>query len=295
MRRVEGGDFSESWRILLTLLAFLVGLAGVVILPQPWAELSVLTVGVAGAALIERARQWFERRRRFQQVVDLFGREGLERPVAIVYPEFVLSPEAKGALTDIHAQAVYGKSDPDPLQQTYRIDLDVAVAANDVEAMIFANQMVGTLGQCESRIVADSNIREYLNHPSIIIGLSSNRATHVYLATTEDPLFRIVEDGSGSEFLQAVPNESFPLKEGYEYGVVVRDWRDKGCSHSWMIVAGAGATATPGAAWYAFHHWQELIQRAAGDAFVAVVRVIVGQPRSAQLVHFATRGNTFDG
>ena len=221
---------------------------------------------------------------RCRRVRALLGSRALEKQVCLVYPVFSLSPEAHVRLDGLNRQLVYAKPTAEG-EDTYRVDLPEAAAVNDIEAMLYATQLVESLPQTSTRVIRDTHARDWLNHPMIIIGLSSNCCTHMYLKSRPAPVFRIQPDGSGSEYLVTGDGTEFPLSDHHEFGIISRDWGDDYRCNAWIVLAGAGPSATPGAAHFFFHNWEKLLKQAGARPFAAVVRVLRNQPKTAQLVH----------
>src|SRR5579864_5579586 len=155
--------------------------------------------GVASSFMFSLVTYYFDvfvqfmDRRRFQQ---FFGRMAVSNKLYLVYPTFVLSSEAADALKPLHTQFIFQKSSP-KFSRTYRVDVPHAVAENDLRSLIYLVRLFK-----KSPLIRDDSEAVVNPRDSFIsIGFSSNECTHMYLQHCEKPMFTIVPDAKGSEYL----------------------------------------------------------------------------------------------
>jgi hypothetical protein len=125
-------------------------------------------------------------------------------------------------------------------------------------------------------MVADSKFIEDCDRSFVGFGLSSNDCTHLYLHESRNPLFEIVEDGQGPEFIRLRNGNEYRSSERRQYGAIVRHIPDavNAAGRRWVLVTGLGAMAETGAGWYLSQHWRTLAKRIPSKQdFIAVVSV----------------------
>lgn len=209
--------------------------------------------------------------------VRFFGSELAQIETTMVYPDFVLHKDVQQALAEHNQQLLFQR----PTSQftgltVHRIDMPKLVAANDIQALLYVSNIFDSTTDCPNVMVADGAILQDCDRSFISFGLSSNDCTHLYIHESRDPLFAIVEDGQGSEYLRLRNGKEYRSTGLRQYGVILRHAPnpEEHPGRRWMLVAGLGPVATPGAGWYLSHHWRALArQMPASRDFVAVISV----------------------
>ncbi|GGJ90408.1 hypothetical protein GCM10010123_20320 [Pilimelia anulata] len=226
---------------------------------------------------------------------EFVGREIAQKSVTLVYPVFRLSSEARAAIAGLNQQLLYEKEES-PFTRMHRIDVPVAAAVNDMRALVYATELFQRHPRVSWTLQTDTDAVRDPARSIISFGLSSNDCTHMYLETVERPLFRIVPDGRGSEYLVLADGFECRSTPDAQYGIVLRarpfpDLPDR----VWFVCAGLGPLGTPGAAWYLSTSWRDLHREAGTADFVAVVKVRTYSERSAQLEHLLLDGRNGRG
>jgi len=148
------------------------------------AGLAVATVGISGltSSLTPRNR---ERNARL-----FFGDLVTSENEALVYPDFILSNEARERISDLSETSVYEKRSSHFAGSRF-IDVPHIVASNDLIAMTNIATELGRYGQFYQEAVSDGRISDNHQRSFISFGLTSNAATQIYLGTDREPLFDI--------------------------------------------------------------------------------------------------------
>jgi hypothetical protein len=222
--------------------------------------------------------------------VDFVGDEIASQGVTLAYPTFALGDAALGALTTagLRRQEYYAKRDS-PFAVAHRIDVPVAVAENDLRALVYVLSTLQRHAPIEFDIASDATVVQACDRAFISFGLSSNDCTHMYMQSTERPLFTLQDDSTGSqylEFLRLADGREFRSTDSTNIGIVARVQPDR--THpgrQWFFCAGLGPRGTAGAAWFFANHWQVLNERARGGDFVAVLAVQSYSDQTAHLDH----------
>lgn len=214
-------------------------------------------------------------RRHFRR---FFGKDAIKNQLYIVYPAFMLSDEARITLKDHNQQLIYQKFNP-KFSRTYRIDVPHVVADNDLCALAYLVGLFGDTCKNAPPIRVDSDAVVHSNDSFISLGLSSSECTHMYLQHCSEPMFAIVPDDKGSEYLTYadVTNKQKELKSTSSifYGVILKYHPDpeEESDRVWFLCAGLGPNGTSGAAWYLANKWRQLYRKVGTSDFVAFVRV----------------------
>ncbi len=221
---------------------------------------------------------------------EFVGPEIARYGAALVYPTFRLTDEVRTAVAGLNEQLLYEK-EQSPFTRMHRIDVPVAAAVNDMRALVYAVDLFQVHLRVSWTLQTDTDAVRDPARSIISFGLSSNDCTHMYLETADSPLFAIVPDGLGSEFLRLADGSEYRSTAGEQFGIVVRarpfpDMPDR----VWFLVSGLGPLGTPGAAWYLAMNWCELHRRAGAADFAAVVKVRRYSEKSAQLQHLYVAG-----
>jgi hypothetical protein len=206
-----------------------------------------------------------------------FGAELVHKETTFVYPNFVLHDDVRLILSSYNQQLIFQR----PLSRftaltVHRIDVPSLVAVNDIQALLYVSSIFDSNMDSPNVMVVDSKILEDCDRSFISFGLSSNDCTHLYLHESSAPLFQVIEDGAGSEYIKLRSGQEYRSTDRRQYGVIVRHAPDlhEAPQRRWMLVAGLGPVGTTGAGWFLARHWQALSKRVPPECdFVAVISV----------------------
>lgn len=213
---------------------------------------------------------------------SMFGKEAAENQAFLVFPDFVLSAEAKACLASTNPQSIYQKGEK-VFSSDYRVDISRVIADNDLQALVYVAGLFGKVIHQTPALKVDSQMVRQCDASFVSFGLSSNECTHMYQKHAHaKALFEIVPDGKGSEFLR-VGGEDFITTPGdLHYGVIVRYHPDP--EHEpdrvWILCGGLGERGTTGAAWFLSNRWRYLLRQVGNRDFVALIEV---QPNTDRL------------
>ncbi|ROP41885.1 hypothetical protein [Saccharothrix texasensis] len=223
---------------------------------------------------------------------EFVGAEIAEKGAALVYPVFRLSGETRQALAglNLNQQLLYQKEESQ-FTRMHRIDVPAVCAVNDMRALVYAAELFQTHLRVSWTLEADVDAVRNPARSLISFGLSSNDVTHMYLETVDRPLFQVLPDGQGSEYLRLSDETEFKSTPDAQYGIIVRarpfpDAPDR----VWFLCSGLGPMGTPGAAWYLATNWRDLHDQAGAADFVAAVKVRRYSEKSAVLQHLHRAG-----
>lgn len=204
-----------------------------------------------------------------------FGVELVSEQTTLVYPDFVMHDDVRTTLASHNQQMLFQRPNSRFRDLTvHRIDIPRTVAANDMQALLYVAQVFESTTRCPNVIIVDSVIIDDCARSFISFGLSSNDCTHLYINEHSRPLFSIVEDDVGSEFIRLRNGNEYRSDTRRQYGLVVRyaPNPDEYPDRRWLLVAGMGPVGTTAAGWYLSRHWQALSSRVPRRGnFIAVV------------------------
>lgn len=216
-----------------------------------------------------------------------FGRELTRHRTVFVYPDFVMHDAVRETLKGHNQQMLYQRpSSRFPNRTIHRIDIPRAVAANDIEALLHVADVFESTTACPNVMLVDREVADRCDCSFVSFGLSSNDCTHLYTNEHAEPLFTIVEDGAGSEFITLRNGHDYQSTGIRQFGIIVRYSPSPGeyPERRWFLCAGVGPVATPGAAWYLSRHWRLLRRKVADNKnFIAVISVGPYTDRSPHL------------
>jgi hypothetical protein len=255
------------------------------IVPTPWRE---ILVAVASSFIFLTSLlllQTFHRRYLDTVSNAFFGREMIEKGTVFVFPEFVLAPEVLDSLSAHNPQRLFAKSKKQFVNTVHRVDVPRAVAANDMEALVYLAGLFEANHGRRLELRADATAVHQCDCSFISVGLSSNDCTHLYLSTAEEPLFEIVSDPQDSEFVRLPDGSEFKSNPNRQMGLILRHSPEPGDKpdRRWFLVAGVGPVGTIGAAWYLSEKWRHLHREVGDRDFVAVISVPSATERSVKL------------
>ncbi|MCT9929134.1 hypothetical protein N5079_02745 [Planotetraspora sp. A-T 1434] len=207
--------------------------------------------------------------------IKFFGHELAREQTTLVYPDFVMHEDVRVTLKTHNQQMLFQRPNSRFQDLTiHRIDIPRTVAANDVQAMLYVADAFESTLSCPNVMVVDSAIIDACNRSFISFGLSSNDCTHLYVHEDPRPLFEIVDDESGSEFIRLRTGKEYASTAKRQYGIILRysPSPEEHRERRWIIVAGLGPVGTTAAGWYLSRHWRSLAAKIPRSSnFVAVV------------------------
>jgi hypothetical protein len=163
---------------------------------------------------------------------------------------------------------------------THRVDLPRVLASNDMRALLEVSDIFGG-NLSKTCMVVDRNILDSSDRSFMSFGLSSNDCTHLYLDIDPSPLFEIVENDEGSEYIRiACDGREFRSSTDIQYGIILRYAPDLETlpQRRWFLIAGLGPLGTTAAAKYLSKRWEFLSQSVGSGRsdFLAVVSTCAG-------------------
>jgi hypothetical protein len=207
--------------------------------------------------------------------LNFFAGELIREQTTMVYPDFVMHDDVKATLASHNQQMLFQRPSSRFHEfTTHRIDIPRTVAANDIQALLYVASAFESTVRSPNVIVVDSAIIDDCNRSFISFGLSSNDCTHLYINEAPRPLFEIVEDGEGSEFVRLRNGKEYRSDARRQYGLILRHAPDlqENPQRRWLFVAGLGPVGTTAAGWYLSRHWQSLARRVERQQnFIAMV------------------------
>jgi hypothetical protein len=253
----------------------------------------VILLGVG--VLLVKTQQELRRAR----LAALFGREAVFDKVVLVYPVFQLAQDVEDRIGDIHPEMRYDK--PASTYGHSRTDVRETVAGNDIRALLYLVALFESHGARRVEWAADVQFVPHRAEQAFIsFGLSSNECTHHYVAHARNhgvtPLV-ITEDNQKQEYITTPDGCKFGSEPGhYHHGVIVRyrpgettEASTKGWDRYWFLLAGVGAPATPGAAYWLSRNWTTLLHLASkrkADNFMAITKTDAHAENNTSLVYF---------
>ena len=204
-----------------------------------------------------------------------FGQELVHDETTLVYPDFVMHDAVRATLAEHNQQMLYQRPESRfPNLTIHRIDIPRAVAANDIEALLHVADIFDSTPTCPNVMMVDRKVVDECDRSFMSFGLSSNDCTHLYIHEHSKPLFTIVDDDKGSEFLRLRNGNDYHSTSDRQYGIILRyaPSPDEYPERRWFLCAGLGPVATPAAAWYLSRHWRSLGKRVPSERnFIAII------------------------
>ncbi len=217
----------------------------------------------------------------------------VDRGAIFVFPDFELAPEVTEAIGHLNPQRLYTKAKRQFADTVHRVDLPRAVAANDMEALVYLAGLFEASRGLGFELRSDEHAVHQCDCSFISVGLSSNDCTHLYLSAAERPLFEIVPDEFDSEFVRLSDGTEFKSGPQRQVGLILRYTPEPGDSPArrWFLVAGVGPIGTIGAARYLSQCWRHLHREVGQEDFVAVISVLSATERSVRLEKIYTHAS----
>ncbi|MEV0027897.1 hypothetical protein [Nocardia sp. NPDC050793] len=227
-----------------------------------------------------------------QCLAAFFGSEMIDRGATLVVPTFELATRSVEVLeaAGIPRQHIFSKR-ASVFNAQHRIDVPTALAENDVRGMLYVMSMMQRHDGMTVEIQSDREVVLACDRPYISFGLSSNDCTHMYLESTNTPLFTIQDTapshGPYLEHLVLADGHRYSSDDSRNIGIIarVRPSADLHPDRYWILCAGLGSRGTTGASWYLAKHWRTLQERAIDREFVAVISVRTYSDQTAYLEH----------
>ena len=111
-----------------------------------------------------------------------FGHELVHDRTTLVYPDFVMHDAVCATLKKLNQQMLYQRpASRFPNLTTHRIDMPRAVAANDIEALLYVADTFESTPACPNVMLVDRAVVDQCDRSFISFGLSSNDCTHLYI------------------------------------------------------------------------------------------------------------------
>ena len=223
-----------------------------------------------------------------------FGDEMMAKGTIFVFPDFELAPEVRDTLASHNPQRLYTKPMRHFAATTHRIDIPRAVAANDMEALVYLSGLFEASRGHRFELRTDSTAVHQCDCSFISVGLSSNDCTHLYLSASDCPMFEIVPDEQDSEYVRLVDGREFRSDAQRQMGLILRYAPEpvQAPDRRWFLVAGVGPIGTIGAARYLAQCWRHLHREVGDRDFVAVISVLAATERSVRLEAICTEDPT---
>jgi hypothetical protein len=303
-RPVALRDAISGWALTIILVVALWTLIVLIMSLAPSLEQNValqgLLVGVVGSAtawIVGRQYGLSKDVRGRVRFIGLFGEEAALRDLSLVYPAFEIDPAIIQLVeTTTHPELRFIKTRP--VYGPRRADIRVLAAENDVRALVEVANLFGDHGRSRVHTYMDGDFVSRGAAGSFVsFGLSSNECTHHYLGNLTNyerqRLFEIEVDYE-DEVLRLADGSTFRTETNgnhrFHPGVIVRHRPVvEDPTRYWFLVAGFGAPATPGAAYWLRERWRILADLAAATGsvdFVAVIRTEAHAERNTRLVRF---------
>jgi hypothetical protein len=258
-----------------------------------------LLAGLAASFLFVAVVDTITRLRRIialRHFAHIFGTDALAGDLFLVYPEFVLSEEAKTALSQLHPTSIYDKIHRH--FSTYHIDIPKTVSENDIKAAIIMSSVLADTVPESVRVTSDTDAIREPDRSFISFGLRSNDFTWMYFEQETDPLFTIHMPTEGDRKNDSIVIRrdgepiAFQSTDSTQYGIILKVTSKAHPKRTWILCSGLGAVATPSAAWYLANNWRELERRAKDEDFLLVLKVPSYSFRAATEVDFIVRAKS---
>lgn len=209
-----------------------------------------------------------------------FGNDVTNNKMYLVYPNFKLNNVLLELKKEHNILQDFEKS-PSLFNTSHRIDLDKAVAENDLCAMIYLTGLFSEVSRMTPPIMVDSDMVKEPNKSFISFGLTSNDCTHMYLAHSTKPAFQLITNDNRLDDYLAVYNEQeqefryTTILNKIYYGIILKYHPDPhdNPDRVWFYCAGLGTKGTTGSAWYIANKWKKLYRMVGVNDFIAVVKV----------------------
>jgi hypothetical protein len=241
---LSAGLFVAAFHTKTPVLDLIVGVATSFV----FATILDLFIGMQGR-ITDRAR------------VRFFGAELVRGETLLAYPDFVMHNDVRATLNHHNQQMLFQRPHSRFHEMTvHRIDIPRVVAANDIQALLYVSTAFEARRTCPMVMTVDTRIVDDCARSFVSVGLSSNDCTHLYINEHARPLFTIVEDDVGSEYIRLRNGSEFRSNERTQYGIILRyaPNPEEFPERRWLLVAGLGPVGTSAAGWYLSQHWRQL-------------------------------------
>ena len=272
----SGRFYADLTGLALSAMAFFASTKAPDPLPDVLGGVGSSVVFAVGLDLLIALQGYLFHRR--QQL--MFGRDLVRGGALFAYPDFIMNEDVATTLAQSNQQMLYRRPRSRYATKiTHRIDIPRVVAANDIRALLHVSDIFRA-NATTTQMIVDREILDSAERSFMSFGLSSNDCTHLYLDVDRNPLFSIVPDGAGSEFLRIdCDGSEFRSSDSVQYGLIVRYSPDIDLApdRRWFLVAGLGPLGTTSAAKFVARRWEQLLKSVGPrDDFVVIVSTGVG-------------------
>jgi len=237
-----------------------------------WAARALAIPGVRGTWKYG-SKRW--QRRQFKKI---FGREAQEHFLA--FGTLEINPSIAQLLATLDQQLSRF-----PFTKHGRPDMSFSaqkVASScELRAVAYIGPALSLDGDRTSRVFADDSVEGKLDIDFISFGAMSNLMTVTAFA---NPANQFVDYDRTLGFFASKKNGQrvCNVREGYDYGVILKIHPEQFPQRTWIVCAGVGEWGTSGSAWFLAHNWGSLAKKLKdSDQFACVIEVRPGQDESA--------------
>lgn len=203
-----------------------------------------------------------------------FGDLADSSKATLVYPEFVLSTEARDALKDLWP-TIYAKRTVHYPGSRF-IDIPQIVASNDLQAMVIVATSLGRLLGDSPHLLTDWQAVLDPSRSFVSFGLTSNCVTDLYLGTDPDPLFDIEDKIVDPKILVQQDGQpvAYDKNQQIQHAIILRyrPCPEEYPNTFWFICAGLAAAGTPAAAYSLAHKWKQYHKRFKKSDFLIILK-----------------------
>lgn len=157
------------------------------------------------------------------------------------------------------------------------------VSGCELRAVAYVGPALSTDGNLASKVIADDLIADKLDIDFISFGAMNNLKTITVFA---NPANHLVDYDRKLGFFVSKKNGQrlCDVREGCDYGVILKIHPTQFPRRTWMVCAGIGEWGTSGSAWFLAHRWRDIAKKLKdSDQFACVIEVRTGQDESATL------------
>ncbi|MEK7589220.1 MAG: hypothetical protein AAB479_01135 [Patescibacteria group bacterium] len=134
-------------------------------------------------------------------------------------------------------------------------------------------------------LVSDIEIAQKLDVSYCSVGGRNNLKTNSIEEHEENEFFKFNISAPGSIVGVKDSSLKFTVKEGYDYGFIIKIQPKSLQNRTWVGIAGLGVWGTSGAAWFLARNWKSIEKIYGTRPFGLIVKVRIGKDESAQMVY----------
>lgn len=204
------------------------------------------------------------------RLTRFLGAEFMTGQVVFACPRFELRPHLATALPEDRA-SWYQPHGRRFTNIERRIDLPVALASHDVDALMLVSDLLpraaGSIQIWDASRIEDLSRMSYIG-----IGLRSNECVFMYIRSSRTPLFSLLPENQ-PDYIELANGMQLSANSDRSWGLIVRHFPDEiNPNRRWLLCSGLGASGTPAAAWYLRSRWRLIYNRVRRDSdFVVAV------------------------